>query len=176
MRNKLYILLFGILSMTFTGCIENEDPLWAGSQVEFDAAIYNAPALSKTFPILTRVPAYGRAINATATNAGVPDPLINRTAGSAILYVNLIGKHLSADQMLSLSVVAEETTAVSGVHYTIPSEVTIPANSSVAEVPVTILNPGPSATPVVLVLQLDGNGTISPSENYKRVGLSIAQN
>jgi hypothetical protein len=176
MKNKLYIILFGLLSMAFTGCIENEDPLWQGSQVEFDAAIYNAPALSKTFPILTRVPAYGRAVNATATNAGAADRVINRTAGSLILYVNLIGKHLPADQALSLSVVAEETTAVSGVHYTIPSEVTVPANSSFAEVPVTILNPGASATPVVLVLQLDGNGTITPSENYKRVGMSIAQN
>lgn len=176
MKNKLYIILFGLLSIAFTGCIENEDPVWTGSQVEFDAAIYNAPALSKTFPILTRVPGYGRAVNATATNAGAADPVINRTSGTVTVYVNLIGRHLTADQTLALSVVPEETTAVSGVHYTIPAEVTIPANSSVAQVPVTILNPGPSATPVVLVLQLDGNGTITPSENYKRVGMSIAQN
>jgi hypothetical protein len=175
MKNKIYILLVAIM-VSISGCIENEDPTWTTPLVEFDAAIYNGPALSKTFPILTRVPGYGRAVNTATTPAGAPDPVINRSSGTVNLFVNLVGAHRTADESINISVVTAETTAVEGVHYTIPTSFTLPANSSTAIIPVTILNPGATSGSVTLVIQLDGNDAIAPSENYRRVGMSIAQN
>jgi hypothetical protein len=66
---------------------------------------------------------------------------------------------------------------VSGTHFTTGTSVTIPANSSFGEVSVQVINtPTASATPVILILQLEETGGIKPSENFKTIGLSIAQN
>jgi hypothetical protein len=66
--------------------------------------------------------------------------------------------------------------AASGTHYTTTGTFTIPANSSYGEVVVNILNPGASGNSREVHLELDGNGTIGASENYRRIALRIAQN
>jgi hypothetical protein len=78
--------------------------------------------------------------------------------------------------VLNISVVGDKTTAVSGTHYTVPATVTIPANTSYGILPVTVLNPGATSGSVDLVLQIDGNETVKPSENFKKLGIRIAQN
>jgi hypothetical protein len=187
MKSKIlnYILL-STITLSLSNCIENEDTLWKGDLVEFDAAIYNAPATGRTFPILTRVPGYGRPINATTTTAGPADPLITRTSGTINFFVNLVGPHKNAAETINISVVNDpildsngspvETLATLNTHYTVPASVTLEANSSVVQVPITIVNPGATTGSVVLVLRLDGNSGISPSENYKTIALRITQN
>ena len=44
------------------------------------------------------------------------------------------------------------------------------------EIEVVVVNPGTaSAVARYLVIEIDGNGTLSPSENYKRLGIQISQ-
>jgi hypothetical protein len=168
-RTIKLILIIPVLLLVMGSCIENEPILFTESVAEFDATVWNAPAVGTNYPILTRVAGYGRA----ATTA---DPLITRTSGAIKFRVNLVSAQYPIDQVLNVSVVADRTTAVSGTHFTLPSTVTIPANSSYGEVTVTVLNPGPSSGSVTLVMQIDGNDTVKPSENFKRLGISIPQN
>jgi hypothetical protein len=179
MKRTINIFIITFFCLALTACIENEDPTWKGSLVEFDAAIYHAPALGKTYPIITRVPVYGRAVITSCPappNGCLADPAITRTTGTVTLFVNLVGKHRPVSEVVNVSIVPGETTATEGVHFTVPTSITIPENSSVAEIPVTILDPGATTGSVVVVLQLDGNSALAPNENYKSVGLSIAQN
>lgn len=162
-------LLFLIFFISCFGCIENEPVLFRGSIAEFDATVWNAPAVGQNFPILTRVVGFGRA----ATTA---DPLITRTTGVMNVRVNLVSAHLPQDQILAISVASDLTTAIAGVHYTVPSSVTIPANESFGLLPITIINPVVGSGNVVLVLQIDGNETVLPSENFRRLGVRIPLN
>ena len=186
-RKFLKYIFLSVIVIAFSGCIDNADEIWTGDLVEFDAAIYNAPATGRTFPILARVPGYGRPINTATTAAGPADPVITRTSGTVNFFVNLVGAHKSAAETINISVVTDpildpvsglpvETLATANTHYTVPATITIDANSSVAQIPVTIINPGATSGSVVLVLRLDGNGTILPSENYKVIAIRIAQN
>lgn len=161
----IHVLLFGLSS-----CIENEPIVFTGSVAEFDATVWNNPATGLTYPILTRVAGYGRPVSTTA------DPLITRTSGDIRFRVNLVSAQFDTDQVLNVSVVTDGTTAVAGTHYTVPTTVTIPANSSFGEVTVTVLNPGASSGSRDLILQIDGNDTVKPNENFKRLGIRIAQN
>lgn len=166
--NTLFVIV-PVLIFSLSSCIENEPILFEDSVAEFDATVWNAPAVGVKYPILTRVAGYGRAVTTA-------DPLITRASGTINFRVNLVSAQLSSDQVLNISVVTGNTTAISGTHYTLPATVTIPANSSFAEVPVTVLNPGPSTGSVDLVLQIDGNDVVKPSENFKQLGIRIAQN
>lgn len=170
MKKVINILLFiPLLALTLSSCIENEPVLFDKSLAEFDATVWNAPAAGINYPLLTRVPGYGRA-------AVTADPLITRTSGAINFRVNLVSAQLSSDQVLNISVVSDKTTAISGTHFNIPATVTIPANSSYGEFTVTVLNPGATTGSVDLVLQIDGNETVKPSENFKKLGIRIAQN
>lgn len=172
--NILFVFAFVLGGMT--SCIENEPVIFDDSVAEFDAAVWNTPATGETYPLLTRVPGFGRAVSTNATAPSTADPLINRSSGTINFRVNLVGPPASSEQTLAVSVVSEKSTAVGGVHYTAPTSVVIPAGENFGTLSVPILNPGASTGSVVLVLQIDGNSTVLPSENYKRIGLSIAQN
>lgn len=152
-----------------TGCVKNELTVYTGSQVEFDAAAWNANAAGITYPMLTRVP---------ITNATTPSsqPTITRATGTVTLRVNLVGAQKSTATDFDF-VVAGESTAVPGTHFTaITGKGTIPANSSFGTVTITILNPGVSSTTARdLVLQLVDNSSIKASLNYAKVGLRISQ-
>ena len=169
-RIKSY-LIFLVSLAGLSGCVKNEFPSVKGSFVEFDATTWNANAAGQTYPILTRVPAFGRAVNTS-------DPLLTKNSGTIKIRVNLVGPHRSTDTQISYSVDAAATTAVAGTHYTaLPGTVTIPANSSFGEINLVLLNTAtPPPTSVDLVLMLTGgDGDVKANENYKYIGLRIAQ-
>jgi len=165
------ILTFSILSciLFLTGCVKNELTVFTGSVVEFDAASWNANAAGLTYPMMTRVPTF---------NAATPSsqPALTRAIGTVTLRVNLVGAQSSTPINFDF-VVAGESTAVAGTHYTAATgSGTIPANSSFGTVTINILNPGVSSTtPRDLVLQLVDNSKIKASLNYAKVGLRISQ-
>lgn len=102
--------------------------------------------------------------------------LTNRNAGVVTEVVNLVAPQFSADQTVSFTVDAAQTTAEAGVHYNLVNNGTfvIPANSSFGNASVEILGGAiPTGTTRVLVLELVGNDAIKPSENYKRVRITI---
>jgi hypothetical protein len=170
------VFVFALLLVAMASCIENDPVVFNKSVAEFDAAVWNTPATGETYPLLTRIPGFGRAVSTNGTAPSTADPVINRSAGTVNFRVNLVGPPASSEQTLSVSVVSEKTTAVAGVHYTAPTSVVVPAGENFGTLSVPILNPGATAGSVVLVLQLDGNSSVLPSENYKRIGISIAQN
>jgi hypothetical protein len=170
-RLHSYILL-ALMTALFNSCVKNEEAMINNSFVEFDASAFNANAAGRTYPVVTRVPGYGRAISTGA------DPVLNKNSGTIKLRINLVGPQKNTDTEVSYQVVASESTAVAGVHYAAPSgTVTIPANSSFGELSLQILNLGtapPSSVDLVLEITSATNNT-SPSENYKLLGLRIAQ-
>ena len=106
-----------------TGCVKNELTVYKGSVVEFDAATWNANSSGLTYPMMTRVPTLN---GATATSAAS----LTRATTSVSLRVNLVGAQRSTATTFNY-VVASESTAVAGTHYTALSGTgTIPAFSS----------------------------------------------
>lgn len=186
---KISILLL-ITTLTLFSCkkLEENRFIYDGpAQIEFDAASLNAITSPRTYPILTRVPGYGRGVIATSVPATgvVADPVITRTSGTIKFRVNLITKVQSEAQTITYRVVATEkdatgaevavTTAVSGVHYTTSGTFTIPANSSFGEVTIQVMDPGATTGSKDLVLELMGNSAIKPSVNYSKIALRITQ-
>jgi hypothetical protein len=165
---RIFLSIAAAATFLLGGCIKNDQVIFQDSQIEFDAAAWNANAVGVTYPVLARVPALGVA---TSSANGA---LITRTSGTFTVRVNLIGGQKTTATTFSYKV-ASESTAIAGTHYTAFSGTgTIPANSSFATIPVTILNPGPGVGSVVLVLELlTGNG-LTAATNYSKVGLSIA--
>ena len=180
---KKYSIALALFATTlFASCLKDNETKYAGDFVEMDAAVYTANTGSLTYPIITRLPQYGQPIISTALPASgsfpaVPaDPLITRASGTVKFRVNLVGPHRSTPTVVSYKVDATGTTAVAGTHFTTGTTVTIPANSSFGEIEVQILNPGvTSTTPRILVLELTGASDLPPSENEKRLGISISQ-
>lgn len=166
---KIFSLLVVLGLFLTSSCIEQEYPLWSASVIEWDATVMNNPALGKTFPLLTRQPRPTFALSTA-------DAVINRSIGTVTLRVNFVSPQRTSDETITMRVVGDETTAVAGTHYNVPTSAVIPANSSFVDVPITILNPGVGTGSVDLVLELEGNATIAPSERYKMVGIRIAQN
>ena len=167
--------LFSIVAITavifLSSCIKNRLTVWNDTRVEFDAATWNTNAAGLTYPVLTRVPAYGVAVNATNSPT-----LLTRTTAAFQLRVNLVGPQSKTDIPISYRVVDAESTAVAGVHYAAFSGTTvIPANSSFGYITVTPRDPGATSGSKVLVLELL-NSSVKASLNYAKVGLSIAQN
>ncbi|MEK7224156.1 MAG: DUF4843 domain-containing protein [Bacteroidota bacterium] len=166
---RIFLLAIPAFLM-FIGCTKNDPITFDGTQVEFDAATWNANAAGLTYPIMTRVPTMGAATNTS-------QPLITRTSGTIQIRINLVGAHRSSDAQFKYQVVALESTAVEGTHYTaLPGTGTIPANSSFGMISIPILNPGATSGSRVLVLQLVDNSDLKANFNYSKVGLSIAQN
>lgn len=181
-KYKLNILFLSLIVFLFSACIENNEITFQDTVVEFDAATFNSKASGQVYPLLTRVPGYGRAtrtsvIAATTLSPAAPaDPLLNRISGLVKFRVNLVGAQRGTDIVLNYKVLPTST-AISGTHYSTANTVTIPANSSYGEVSVQIVNALiTSTTPVLLVLQLEAANGVNVSENFKTIGLSIAQN
>jgi hypothetical protein len=166
---RIFFIITILSAFTFTGCIKNDQVTFKGSQVEFDAATWNANAAGLTYPILTRVPTQG-------ATTGSGQPLLTRTSGTIQIRVNLVGAQRSTATTFNFQVVTGESTAVAGTHFTAPSGTgSIPANSSFGFISLEILNPGPTSGSRVLVLELTDNSDVKANFNYAKVGLSIAQ-
>ena len=159
-------------ALVLTSCIKNEEQIFEGVAVELDAAAWNANSSGVAYPILNRMPAFGRA----SSSANTSDSIITRRSGTIRLRVNLVGEHRPENTEVFYEVVPGATTAVAGTHYTaLPGKVTIPANSSYGFIDVQILNPGPSTGTRDLVIRLVGGPNITISQNYSTVGLRISQ-
>ena len=158
-------------------CIKEDVKIFTGATVvEFDAAVFNSATSGFTYPILTRAAGFGRAISTSL------DPLITRASGTVRLRVNLVGPQSTSAETINYTVISTPVLtgtnqhAVSGTHFTTSGTTTIPANSSFAEITITIINPGTSsAVQREVHLELSGNATIKPSENYKNVAIRISQ-
>lgn len=173
---RLYFALMILLSIAFSGCIKNEEVIYKrNAVVELDAATWNPNAAGVNYPILTRLPGYGRAvINPPTAN---PDPLITRTSGTIKVRVNLVGPPRSTDTELDFEIMPSLTTAVEGVHYApVTGKYIIPANSNFGEITIQILNPGTaSSTTRDLALQLISGPDVFASDNYKIIVLRVSQ-
>jgi hypothetical protein len=163
---RIFLSIATAATLLLGGCIKNEQVVFKNSQIEFDAASWNANSLGVTYPILGRVPLVGTASPAAAT--------LTRTSAPFTLRVNLVGAQKSTATTFSYRV-ASESTAIAGTHFTaFTGTGTIPANSSFATIPVTILDPGPGVGSVVLVLELLSGDGLTVAVNYNKVGLRIA--
>lgn len=174
---KIQLYIIALLAITFSSCIKDDKVTFQETVFEWDASAYNANAAGVTYPILTRVPGYGRATVTT-------DPTITRASGAIKFRINLVGAQRSTPTTVNYRVVSLTPNtstpniqpAVQGTHFTTSGTVTIPANSSFGEVEVQILNPGVSSTiSRDVVLEIVASDDIKPSENDKFLGIRISQ-
>ena len=147
--NKLKIsFLILLASLSLVGCVKNEERIWTGAVVEFDATTWNANAVGVNYPILTRVPAVGRPISTA-------EPVLNKNIGTVKIRVNLVGPQRTSDTEVTYQVLTANTTAVAGTHYAaLPGKLTIPANTSYGEITLQVIatpgTPPPSSVDLVL--------------------------
>jgi hypothetical protein len=171
---KIRSLIIAISAMLMmSSCIKNELPVWTTATMEFDAATWNTNAAGRTYPILTRIPIYGRVVAAA-------DPALSRNLpGVKKFRVNLVGRQFEQPVTLNFDLFGGDggSTAVEGKHFKISRKVTIPAKSSFGELEVEILNPGAQAgvASVDLLLILQDTDGIATSLNYRILGLRITQ-
>jgi hypothetical protein len=173
-----YLLVLGCIASLFSSCIKNTPIVYdKASVVEFDAAAYNGRSGSLLYPLITRVPTgYGRAISTTLD----PTVITRSIVDTLKLRINLVGLKATADLPIAVKVNTAFSSAIENTHFAlISNNITIPANSNFGFVGVKILNPGAPApsqpTFVDVVLELLGGSTVPPSQNYKYVGIRIAQ-
>jgi hypothetical protein len=169
-RITTFILAIATVSL-FGSCVKNELPVFTAPVAEFDAASWNANAAGLSFPILTRVPGYGRATSAS-------DPLLTRNSpGIKKFRVNLVGQQMPTETEVYVIMNSVTSTAVAGTHFrSFTPVVKIPANTSFGEVEVDILNPGVAGAARTLELILSsGTNGITSNPNYNKIRLSIAQ-
>lgn len=183
-------ILFILTTISLFSCkkLEENRFIYDGpAQIEFDAASFNAITSPRTYPIVTRLPGYGRSIitASVAATGVVADPILTRASGTIKFRVNLITPTIGTDQVISYKVVETEkdatgadvtvTTAQNNIHYTTTGTFTIPANSSFGEVTIQVLNPGASTGNRDIVIELQGNDTVKPTANYSKLGIRISQ-
>lgn len=172
MKRIVFFLAVLVFALCLTSCIKNKETIFNDVAVELDAASWNANSAGVSYPILTRMPAFGRA----SSSANTADSTITRRSGTLRLRVNLVGAQRPENIEVNYEVVPGVTTAVAGVHYAaLPGKVTIPANSSFGYIDVQILNPGATPGTRDLVIRLTGGPNITVSQNYNTVGLRISQ-
>ena len=155
-----------LLSSTLTSCFEDHKILFQDSLVEFEDAVMRSKAAGQLFPIM---------------------PTITRTAGTPSYQVNLVAAQLASAEDITFSLEAvpasllNATTieAVEGVHFTFNPIATFPEATSKSNFTGITILPGFPADPgktALLVLKLDGNDTLAPSENYRRLAIRIDLN
>ena len=177
-NNIIYGML--ILFLSLSSCIKNDEIVLKESLVEFDASTHNANALSKAYPVIRQIAPYGFAIPSGAV-------IISRTSGTIQLRINLVAPQSASDREINYKIVPNETftqvisgvsrtaqPAVKEVNFTTSGKVTIPANSSFGLLTVNIINPG-TALPndLLLVLEIEGNMELKPSNADKQIGIWI---
>ena len=202
---RIFPIITILAAFSITGCVKNDAVLFEGTQVELDAATWNANAAGLTYPILTRIPAFNRALSSAC-----PDSTLRRYPQTIRIRINLVGAQSNQDQAVSYEIFTSPITtvafpvtipanaglgcptaqtpsapaatlnvtdAVAGTHFTaLSGTATIPANSSFGYIDVPILNAGPTAgTARFLGIRLKDNGNLKASTNYKEVGLAIDQ-
>lgn len=190
---NLFIVIFLTL-VSFSSCIKNNPVILNSRVAEFDATALNSNAAGLTYPILGRIPGYGRVANTL-------DSSLRRYQQTVKLRVNLVGPQSSQNETVGYEIFTSPistfsmpatisgqtpsaaaatltvTDAVAGTHFTaLSGTLTIPANSSFGYLDLPVLNPGPTAGSGRFIgLRLNDNGTIKASFNYRELGLVIDQ-
>ena len=148
MKTKLIILFIAVLSVSSISCMKNRDNIYTGADViEF-------------------VPITASVKKGTAV-----------TPGSTKATVQLVGKQKTVDTEVNYTLTG---TAVIGTDYTVAGttsgKVLIPANTSAADIVITVVPAGiPTGTKtVILTLTGAGNG-VGLSANYTVYTLTITQ-
>jgi hypothetical protein len=181
--------------ISFTGCIKNDPVLVEGRQVEFDATSWNANAAGLTYPIIPRIPGYGRV-------ASTADSTLRRYPQTVRIRINLIGAQLTSPETVGYEVTTTSpitsitmpttitgqtpaasaatlvvSNAVAGTHYTtLSGNLTFPINSSFAFLDIPILSPAATAGEARYIgLKLNNNGSLKAAVNYSELGLVIDQ-
>lgn len=162
---KTYIM--GILLLiSVSSCFEDMTEKFEQTQIEFENAVMLSRAPGQVFPIIN----------------------VTRTAGTPEYQVNLVGRHLNtqADIAYSLDEVpasllnATTIEAVEGVHFTLAGDsFSFPVNASTTKFNGLTINPAfpaQAGMTALLILKLDGNETIAPAENFRRLGIKINLN
>ena len=153
-------------SVALTSCFEDHKILFHDSLVELEDAVMRSKAAGQLFPIM---------------------PTINRSAGTPSYQVNLVAAQLISAEDITFSLEAvpasllNATTieAVEGVHFTFNPIATFPEAASKSNFAGITILPGFPADPgktALLVLKLDGNDSLKPSENYRRLAIRIDLN
>jgi len=159
-----FVIVF--LATALSSCFEDTKILFTDTLVEFEDAVMRAKATGQTFPIM---------------------PTITRAAGTPNYQVNLVAPQLNSAQEISFSLepvpasLLNATTieAVEGVHFTFNPTASFPeAASKFNFTGITILPgfPADAGKTALLVLRLDGNDSLKPSENYRRLAIRINLN
>lgn len=147
---KISFLILTVAVFLTTACFESSRVTFSGSLVEFQSTIVSSLAVGKTYPIL------------------------NVTRGTSIAtQVNLVARQSPQDITVRYSVDRAESTAVEGTHYVLTDAGNVVFKSNTSTATTNIETRNVANMDVVLVLILEGNETIKPSENYKRVGFRI---
>lgn len=154
------------LALVFSSCFEDREILFEETQIEFENAVVLARATGEIFPIIN----------------------LTRTSGTPNYQVNLIGRHLSNAQAISFSVEevpdrllnANTIRAEQGVHFTLSGNTfSFPENASTTNFNGLSIVPGfpaQAGRTALLIIRLDGNESITPSENFRRLGFRINLN
>lgn len=151
---KKILSIFSVMMVfAFGSCIDQNYPIWEGAEVEFQTAVTTAPVAGQTYPRVT----------------------VANTVGSHSFQVNLVARQRANDETIAYRVVSEGTTAVEGTDYNVSGSFVIPAESSFGTLTVDVIDTGAIGGSVDLLLELEGNSEIQPSENYKRVQLRITR-
>ncbi len=147
---KIAILFLTTVVFLTTSCFDDARVTFSGSLIEFQSAITSSLAVGKTYPIL------------------------NITKGTSIVtQVNLLARQSAQDVTVRYSVDRTESTAVEGTHYVLTDGGSLVFKSNTSTTTTNIETRNLATMDVVLVLILEGNETIKPSENYKRIGFRI---
>ncbi len=156
MKKIINLLVVVAVVLGLSSCFRDNEILFDKvALVEFQETVVRNPAVGEKYPLIA----------------------VTRRAGTVNSRINLVGAHRPADEAIAYRVVADKTTAVEGVHYTLGGQsAVIPANNSFGNAVINVLPGVKEARTVDLVLELVGNETIKPSENYKRVGYRINLN
>lgn len=146
MKTKIYIFLIALISVSFTSCMKNRDN------------IYEGPDVVEFVPL-----------TASVKKGTVATP------GTATAVVQLVGHQQAAATEINYTI---SGTGVQGTDYTLSGtsgKVTIPANSSSANIVITAIPANIATGTRTVVLTLTGNSQIGVSQNYKTYTLTITQ-
>jgi hypothetical protein len=152
MKQKLllssFLLCLSLLGLT--ACFKDNRVFFSGLQAEFNETVVRTPALGVAYPLIG----------------------VRNGAGQVTTRVNLVGAQQPSEQVLRVSV--DPVSTAQAANYRFGGTVTIPANSSFGDLQFEVLNvPGVPTAGLSLIFVLEGNESVRPSENYRRVGFRI---
>lgn len=162
---KTFALLM-CMALVISSCFEDREILFEETQIEFENAVILARATGEIFPIIN----------------------LTRTSGTPNYQINLIGRHLASVQAVSFSIEevparllnANTIRAEQGVHFTLNgNSFSFPENTSTTNFNGLSIVPGfpaQAGRTALLIIRLDGNENITPSENFRRLGFRINLN